>query len=141
MIIKRLIKVLTIVISVSIGSAHSTIIERPFFHKFENQIDPVIWGYIQFGTFPNGQKAITKVTSTRAQFYQRNVLTNQALELFLAMEIDCKTGVLYVIGLGPLDRIVAMPKEVSKRIQDGHPINLSVYRRICESADIVPGSW
>lgn len=124
-----------------VGQARSNIIERPFFHQFKGQESLVIRGYIQFGEFPNGAKAITKVGETRALFYQRDVLVKSFIGSYMALEIDCKMGVVYAVGIGELERITAITKEISNKVQDYHPDNLPTYRRICESVGLTPGKW
>lgn len=132
---------LSVLLLMAAGIACANVIERPIFHQFKNQEKPFVWSYIQFGTFPNGAKAIVKVGQSRALFYERNLRINPDLNFYYAMELDCSLGIVYVVGLGPLDHIVAMSKEVSKKIQDGHVENIPTYRKVCEAADLVPGNW
>lgn len=137
--------VFLVLLSALCSMTSAATVEKPVYTFFKDipVEENVVLGYVQFGQLADGSPAIQKVNEVTVRFFTRNTFPKLNYDGFLysAEELDCKKGMVQLIGAGidSVDRITAMedpPKASSVSVRN--PKNLPVYREACTSLGIRP---
>lgn len=136
---------ITIALVIIGSNTFASTIEKPVYAKFTDRPsdqNPVS-GYVLFGQLSDGTPAVQKINQTTVRFYERAILfvPSDLKDWAAAQELNCKTGMLQVIGMGPLEQIKMLENPPrANHVKNGHPKNLSVYREVCTVVGLQP-SW
>lgn len=123
---------------------YAGIIEKPVYKFFLDELDggSMIKGYVQFGRFQNGDESIRKIDARRASFYERMAIFNPIMEdVYVASEVDCTDGTVYIIGMGSLERITAITEGRSIVVENQNKKNIPVLRQVCATVGFRVKDW
>lgn len=128
------------------SGADAATIEKPVYAKLKGMPikDNPVLSYVLLGQLDDGTPALQKISPSTVRFYTRFVLfqTGSGVPIYQAEELNCRTGMWAVVGLGAgsTDHFTAVENPLRASVKEMNPRNLPVYREVCTTVEIQP-AW